>query len=109
MFNPIRKLFVSHQKAVEETASIPVVREDFTLYDVDKMTVRQILDVLRRDTIEFAEDNRLAWAATDFIIHNVPVRVKLTEAYDIVYVVDSETIFNPREAINAIKAQSVQF
>lgn len=112
MFNPINLIF--HRQtavAADETPASAelIVREDFTLFNVDSMTVTQILDILRRDTIEFVEDNRLTWGVSDFVVQSVPVRVKLTENWDVVYSVNGETTFNKQHAAELIKSQSVQF
>lgn len=106
------KLFFSRQTA---PAAEPVVeaepvgfREDFTL-EVDSMTVTQILNELRCRTIEFSERYELAWAATDFVVHNVPVRVKLTENQDVFYFVDGDLFFNAKDAVAAVKNSQIQF
>lgn len=106
------KLNFFHQIAAAEETAAPaeiIVREDFTLFNVDQMTVVQLLQTLRADTIDFAEDNRLTWAASDFVVRNVPVRVKLTENWDVIYVFDGETIFNTKDAAAFIEQQAVQF
>lgn len=92
--------------AAEEPAALPeiLVREDFTLI-VDDLTVTQILQTLRADTIDFVEDNRLAWGASDFNVRGVDVRVKLTENWDVVYIFDGATMFNTKDAAAYIEAQ----
>lgn len=106
------KLNFFHQiAAVEETpapAAKIIVREDFTI-NVDGLTVTQLLQTLRADTIDFAEDNRLTWAASDFVIMGVPLRVKLTQNWDIIYVFDGETFFNIKDTAAFIQTQAVQF
>lgn len=107
-----RKFFLSRQTAPTEIiSSEPVtVREDFILTeDVSQMTVSKILSILRRDTIEFTEKYNLTWGVTDFVIHNVPVRVKLTENQDVWYYVDGELVFNAQQAVELIKSQAVTF
>jgi hypothetical protein len=106
------KLNFFHQIAAAEETAAPaeiIVREDFTLFNVDQMTVIQLLQTLRADTIDFAEDNRLTWAASDFVIKGVPLRVKLTENHDVIYIFDGETIFTSKDAAAFIQTQAVQF
>lgn len=106
------KIFSHRQTAapvVSEMADPITAREDFTIFDVDKLTVAQILSTLRLDTIDFATANDLTWAASDFVIRNVPVRVKLTENLDTIYIFDGETFFNSRAAAHYIENQPVQF
>lgn len=92
--------------AAEETAAPAeiIVREDFTLFNVDQMTVSQILQTLRADTIEFVEDNRLTWGASDFNVRGVDVRVKLTENWDVIYIFDGQTFFNSHDASKFIES-----
>lgn len=94
-----------------ETPALPeqvIVREDFTM-NIDGLTVKQLLQTLRADTIDFVEDNRLTWGASDFVIRNVPLRVKLTEAWDVIYIFDGKTFFNTQDAAAFIEQQVVQF
>jgi len=106
------KLNFFHQIATAEETVVPaetIVREDFTIYNVDQMTVTQLLQTLRADTISFVEDNRLTWGASDFVIQNIPLRVKLTENWDVIYIFDGETFFNSKDAAAFIQTQAVQF
>lgn len=107
----IRNFFFSQQleAAAEAEISEPViVREDFTITEADEMPIRALLHSLRERTITFVEDNRLAWGATDFTVRGIPTRVKLTEDYDVVYIIDGINFFDLKEAIEAIHAQ-IQF
>ncbi|SRR5258705_6612508 len=106
------KINFYHQTAAAEVPALPagiITREDFTLFNVDKMTVAQILSTLRLDTIDFVTNNQLTWGASDFVVRGVPVRVKLTESYDVVYIFDGETVFTSKDAAAHIEQQVVQF
>lgn len=91
-----------------ETVSVDPItaREDFTI-NVDGKTIQELLITLRLDTIDFAEDNNLTWAASDFNIRGVDVRVKMTEARDIVYIFDGAIQFNTKDAAAFIQANEV--
>lgn len=91
-------------QAIDTTPVEPViVRKDFFIADLDNKTIHDIFNLLRDHTIDFALDNGLTWAATDFNLDGVPVRVKLTESYDVAYVVDGLNTFNIFEAIDMVK------
>jgi hypothetical protein len=111
MFNPIKIFRRSIQQPAPEQAPAELVwvHENYILEDVDQMTVRQILDTLRRDTIEFTEKHNLTWGATDITVRGLPVRVKITEDQDVVYSVNFINTFNIRDAITLIKTEAVTF
>lgn len=112
----IRNFFFSHQTAapapVVDAAPVPSeivdpanvdVREDFNLAEADGMTLRELLDALRKQTVNFSDKHGLAWAATDYEYRGAAIRVKLTEDQDIVYSVNSQPAFNLRDAIHLLK------
>lgn len=105
----IRNFFFSHQaEAVQETVQPIIVREDFIIDNSDDMTIRTILHTLRERTITFVENNNLNWGATDFEVRGIPTRVKLTENYDVIYIIDGDNFFDLKMAIEAIHSL-VQF
>lgn len=104
------KLFTrtNTQPAVDQTATEPeMVRQDFIISDYADMPLRELFSVLRTRTVDFAEDNRLTWAATDFNYGDVVIRVKLTENYDVVYSVNGLHAIDLKQAISMVKEQVV--
>lgn len=108
MFN----FFFSHktQAVTEAEISEPViVREDFTISNFDQMPVRQLLQMLRDRTCDFALDNGLTTATTEFnYIDELPLTVKLTENYDILYTVNRYSTYSMDDAI-AVIADVIEF
>ncbi len=106
----IRNFLFSHQiEAVEETAEPVIVREDFTIADADQMPVHKLLQLLRDRTYEFALDNGLVSATTEFsYIDDLPLVVTLTESYDILYTVNRFKTYSMSDAI-AIIEDTVNF
>ena len=100
-------MFHLFTRKVQENPISPVilVREDFFLNAKDTENCKTVLNILRRDTIEFVEDNRLGWAVSEMCVPHmidptiqVYVRVKLTEAWDIQYQIGDWSTFNADEA-----------
>lgn len=95
-------LFNRNQKPAPVAAPAEeFLREDFTL---DLIDAKSIIVELRTRTIDFADENGLTWAATDFEAPAqagtvVPVRVKLTTNWDVVYIIAGQQTFQQREAI----------
>lgn len=108
----LRKIFFAHQTAAPadeqpETPRDTIVREDFT-WDIDNLTVEQLIANLRTWTVDFSSREGTTWAITDFDYQGVEIRCKLTEAQDIVYAVNGESVFHPRAAVNLVQA-ALQF
>jgi hypothetical protein len=109
----IRNFFFSKQtEAVLETeapAEPVIVREDFTISNFDQMPVDRLLMTLRDRTCDFALDNGLTTATTEFnYIDELPLIVELTENYDILYTVNRFKTFSFQEAV-AIIEDIIQF
>lgn len=105
MITNLRNFLFSHQlETVEATAEPVIVREDFTISNADMMPVRDLLQMLRDRTYEFALDNGLTTAITEFsYIDDLPLIVKLTESYDFLYTVNRFTTYNVDDAISVIQ------
>lgn len=96
--------FISRRKAQTQ---IPVIAEERApgQYDVEvsytideTLDSNEILRLMRLDTIDFVEENRLEWGATQVTIQGVSVIVKLLPSYDIAYSVGGYTTFERAEA-----------
>lgn len=91
---------------IDQPAAEPQeVRQDFTISDYADMPLRELFATLRQRTVDFAEDERLAWAATDFNYGGVVLRVKLTEDWDVVYSVNGLHAFDLKDAIRMAREQ----
>lgn len=103
-------ILFSHQtEAVETTAEPVIIREDFTISNADQMSVRDLLQMLRDRTYEFALDNGLTSATTEFsYIDDLPLVVKLTESYDFLYTVNRFSTYSVEDAI-AVIADVIRF
>lgn len=112
----IRNFFFSHQTAapapVVDAAPVPseiiespdaYERVDFTLADADSMTLRELFDALRKQTVHVSEEKGWAWTITEYVYRGAFIRVKLTEDQDIVYSVNHQPAFNLRDAIHLLK------
>lgn len=108
MFN----FFFSRQTAPiteDEIIEPVIVREDFTISNYDQMPVQKLLQALRDRTCDFALDNGLTTATTEFFyIDELPLMVELTENYDILYTVNRFKTFSMADAI-AIIEDIIQF
>lgn len=103
----LKKFFFSHQQEsaaqVDETPEPVVVRQDFYIPDYDQMPVRQLLQILRDRTYDFALDNGVPTAYTEFsYIDELPLMVELTENYDILYTVNRFKTYSVDDAIAVI-------
>ncbi len=110
MFNPSKLFFFRKTAPAPQAAPVaaPVeIREDFFIENVDNMTLREVLNALRERTVRFTTTNDLLWGVTDFNLREVQVRVKLTEAQDVAYVINGINTFDLQEAIRMIKNQQV--
>lgn len=108
----LRKFFFSHQietPAQDEPSKPVTIRQEFIHYDLDNKTTLEILATLRDQVADFVAENRLTWGKNDFQFWAVPVQVKLTKSYDIVYKVGSVKTQNIREAARLIEASQLQF
>lgn len=109
----LRKFLFSHQTApiaqADEPAQSTITRQEFIHTDLDSKTTLQILETLREQTISFVMDNRLTWGKNDFEFWAIPVQVKLTKSYDIVFKVGSVKTQNMREAARLIESSQLQF
>lgn len=90
-----------------ETAEVfepVIVREDFTIANFDQMPVSKLLQVLRDRTCDFALDNGLTTATTEFFyIDELPLAVELTENYDILYTVNRYKTYSMADAVAVIE------
>lgn len=109
----IKSLFISRQTAPaaepqpEAQPEPEFFREDFN-WDTDRMTVKELIGALRGQTVEFSSKHDLQSAITDFNYQGVKIRVKLTAAQDIVYLVNGKRVANAQQAI-AFVSEAVQF
>jgi len=105
MFNPIRKIFFSHQTDELTAAPEPeFVREDFTIANYEEKSIRDLLQILRDRTYDFALDNGLVSATTEFIyLTDLPIEVRLTEDYNVLYMVNRFVTSSVNEAVAIIE------
>lgn len=105
-----RNFFFSKQTAALETeiaeapAAPVIVREDFTIPNCDQMPVSKLLQMLRDRTYDFALDNNLTSAYTEFTyIDDLPLVVELTESYDILYTINRFKTYSFADAVAVIE------
>lgn len=105
----IRNFLFSHQTETIEQPESVIVREDFIISNCDQMTIDQLLTALRDRTYEFALNNSLVSATTEFsYIDELPIIVKLTEDYDFMYTVNGFKTYSFTDAV-AVITDAIQF
>jgi len=107
MFNPIRKIFFSHQtdEIVDSAAAEPeFIREDFIIANYEELTIRELLQILQDRTYDFALDNRMTSATTEFIyLTDLPITVQLIDNCDYVFTVNRYITSSVSDAIAIIE------
>ena len=103
------KLFFHRQTETLQGLTEPeFVSEDFVIADYEAISIGHFLELLRERTYNFAYENRLVWATTEFNYGDLPIAVTLNEDWNVLYTVNRYTTTSPKDAI-AIIQDAIQF